>query len=712
MKIAKATAVAAFLFGLIAVARIRSATAGSIPSAHPDETIFVTNGYDVTAYPTGSRGDVAPIALTTDMTYPNGIAVDASGRIYAANFDTNTVTVYAASANGNVPPIAVIGGANTRLANPTAIALDASGKIYVLNSARYSKGSITVYPPLATSTGILNEAPIAAIAGSKTLLDNPTGIALDSRGEIYVTNELRFTAKLDEDFHRGRITVYPAGSDGNIAPIATISGAATGLALPIGIALDSSGNIYVGNSYTANASSSLEYAPSITVYAVGSKGNAPPIAIIAGANTALSYPQGIALDSAGNLYARGYVGNGYSLNVYPAGSNGNVSPAASIAGPDTGLAGVNGIALDSGGSIYVLNSYGGAAQLGSVTVYPAGSSGDAVPTATITSNFTRLPFASGIAVDSPGNIYVTNTLSGAGEDFSIEIYPAGGFATGPPIATIGGDSTGLYYPFAIAVDLSGNIYALNGDNAITVYLAGSVGNVMPNATLNVDTNGKSSPTGVAVDRRGNLYVANQAGENCDKLSCFQTGSDSVAVYRAGSDGDAKPSAVIAVANTNLASPSAIAVGHGGEIYVTNQGPVRCTRGPGYAECSPTGPGSITAYAPGSKGDAVPIATISGPHTGLRFPYEIALDSKGNIYVLNGQPQGIVQIQVGTVIDDERTAIKSVGIPGFFLILTATVPDILIFAAGSNGDVAPIGAIGGPFTGLGYPEGIAIGPGGP
>jgi hypothetical protein len=38
--------------------------------------------------------------------------------------------------------------------------------------------------------------------------------------------------------------------------------------------------------------------------------------------------------------------------------------------------------------------------------------------------------------------------------------------------------------------------------------------------------------------------------------------------------------------------------------------------------------------------------------------------------------------------------------------------IPIFAAGSNGDVAPIGAIGGSFTGLSYPQGIVIGPSGP
>jgi 6-phosphogluconolactonase (cycloisomerase 2 family) len=314
MKVAKTSAVAALLLGMIGVAPIRGAAAGTNPSTHPHATIFVANSYDVTAYPTDSRGDVAPIALTTDMAAPSGIARDASGRIYVTNAHTNTVTVYAANANGNVPPIAIIGGSNTRLASPTRIALDASGKIYVLNSAENPKGNITVYPPLETSTGILNEAPIAAIAGSKTLLENPTGIALDSRGNIYVANELGGPFVRGARFDKGRLTVYPVGSNGNMAPIATISGAATGLAFPVGIALDSDGNIYVANGLTANTRSNLKFDPSITVYPGGSTGNAPPSAIITGDHTGLEYPLGIALDSGRNLYVTGYVsGVGFSV---------------------------------------------------------------------------------------------------------------------------------------------------------------------------------------------------------------------------------------------------------------------------------------------------------------------------------------------------------------------------------------------------------------
>ncbi len=95
------------------------------------------------------------------------------------------------------------------------------------------------------------------------------GAAVDSNGNLYVA-----------DFSSSTVTVYPAGSDGNVAPSATIGGPNTGLNTPDGIALDASGNIYVANFSSAT----------VTVYPAGSNGNVAPSATIGGPNTASTLP--------------------------------------------------------------------------------------------------------------------------------------------------------------------------------------------------------------------------------------------------------------------------------------------------------------------------------------------------------------------------------------------------------------------------------------
>jgi hypothetical protein len=180
--------------------------------------------------------------------------------------------------------------------------------------------------------------------------------------------------------------------------------------------------------------------------------------------------------------------------------------------------------------------------------------------------------------------------------------------------------------------------------------------------------------------------------------------DSVAIFPPGSDGNAKPSAVISGANTKLASPSAIAVDSSENIYVTNEGGPNFHCNP-HCSCGPAGLGNVAIYAPGSNGDVTPIATISGPHTKLQIPYGIALDSNRNIYVLNAMGSFEVCSYLGGGPD------LSQGLEIQNYVDTITGP-ILIFAAGSNGDIPPIGSFGGPFTGLYGPAGIAVGPGGP
>lgn len=137
--------------------------------------IYITNGYsgNVTVYAAGANGNVAPIETVsgsvTGLAYPLGIAVDAARNIYvvnAANYLSATVTVYAAGADGNVPPIQTITGSNTGLNDPRSIAVDAGRNMYVANS---QGNSVTVYS--ADANG--NVAPIRTIIGKKTRLNYP-----------------------------------------------------------------------------------------------------------------------------------------------------------------------------------------------------------------------------------------------------------------------------------------------------------------------------------------------------------------------------------------------------------------------------------------------------------------------------------------------------------------------------------------------------------
>src|SRR5207247_11267666 len=118
---------------------------------------------------------------------------------------------------------------------------------------------------------------------------------------------------------------------------------------------------------------------SITAYAPGARGNATPSTTIAGSNAGLSWPWGIARDAVGNLYVvNSWSSSGStSITVYAAGASGNATPSATITGDNTGLSGPHGIALDAAGRLYVAN--GGS---NTITLYAAGPTGNAAPTAT------------------------------------------------------------------------------------------------------------------------------------------------------------------------------------------------------------------------------------------------------------------------------------------------------------------------------------------
>ncbi len=179
----------------------------------------------------------------------------------------------------------------------------------------------------------------------------------------------------------------------DLPPIIKIRGSA-GMAR--GMAVDSKGNVYMAYSHT------------ILVYPPGSSGYTPPSAEITGPHTGLNWGSGVAVDSTGKIYVvnrRGtpLTGTVGSVTVYPAGANGDVDPIAVINGPQTGLDSEDayGIAVDSSGNIYVVNRGGLHDQNGSVNIYRAGSDGDVAPIASIRGPLTGLRYPEGIALGPP-----------------------------------------------------------------------------------------------------------------------------------------------------------------------------------------------------------------------------------------------------------------------------------------------------------------------
>jgi hypothetical protein len=171
------------------------------------------------------------------------------------------IAVYPASAvskgGGDIPPIARIGSGAL-----TSIAVDSSGKVYATS---WLLANVQVF---ASSTGTIRP-PLATISGSHTQLDSPNAIAVGADGKIYIGNG-GFGAHPDRRTNAGAsITIYGAGSHGNVPPIAVIQGKRTALDTPVAMAVDHSGYIYVVNNSSR-----------VTVYAPGVSGDVTPIASI------------------------------------------------------------------------------------------------------------------------------------------------------------------------------------------------------------------------------------------------------------------------------------------------------------------------------------------------------------------------------------------------------------------------------------------------
>ena len=298
------------------------ATSGGIystPITLAPQTLFVPSytSSNVGERPITASGNPAPTVqiggTNTTISGPTAVTRDNTGTLYVADFNRNAVDIFASGLSGNVAPTLRIIGSSTGISGPEGIGVDSSGNIYVSNR---DAGSVTVYAAGASG----NVAPTRTISGTNTGMLVPQKLAVNPGGDFYVA-----------DASENAILYFAAGASGDAAPTRTIHGSSTAPA-PFGISLDSSGNIYVVNNACSNCGA-------VNVYAAGSNGNAAPLRTITGSSTMIGNGlQGVAVDSSGNIYVTTCQGSGADgVYVFAAGANGNVAPSQSISGASTGM---------------------------------------------------------------------------------------------------------------------------------------------------------------------------------------------------------------------------------------------------------------------------------------------------------------------------------------------------------------------------------------
>lgn len=287
------------------------------------------------------------------------------------------------------------------------------------------------------------------------------------------------------------ILEYAIDATGNAAPIATIAGSKTTLVVPSDVGFDTSGNLYVLDSF--------DMGPSVKVFAAGANGNVAPIRTITRAPTNFSGPVSIALDGSNNIYVLDQLEN--SIDVFAAGATGATVPSRVISGPSTGIGDARSLFVTSTGKIYVADfNLNGCVGVGAISVFASGANGNVAPLQTISGPHTTIFQPVALSVDSQGDIFAANRTGSFNPGEIAEFAPnATGDAT--PLNVIAGSNTTINITGSagLALDASNNLYlTMIGTDAVTVFASGSSGNVAPSRIISGSNTGLAFPLSVRI----------------------------------------------------------------------------------------------------------------------------------------------------------------------------------------------------------------------
>jgi sugar lactone lactonase YvrE len=628
-------------------------------------------------------------ATSAKLSNPTGVAVDASGNVYIADAANGLVEqmspagqiVVVAGGGGTVPSYTSEAATSAKLNNPTGVAVDPSGNVYIADQGNnlveeVTSGQIVVI----AGGGIKTPSNAFPRSASTVLFINPSAVAVDGAQNVYIVDQGR--SKIDE-LTAGQVTVIIGG--GSTVPSFTAEAATSALLnSPSGVNLDAKGNLYVadkGNGLIEEVSGGQ------IIAAVAGGGSTIPTTAGGTASSAqLNGPTGTAVDAIGNVYIADRGNNlverlEKGQAMLPAMAVGSTSPsqtiqvqlqAASVISSITVSKASNGKQEFTVGTVTGCTVGGASNPAGTICIVPVTFS-PAYPglrTGTLTMNNgstvvgTAGLYGTGLGpelVQSPGGLAVI----------------AGGGSTVPSTTAIAPLSALVANPTGMATDAAGNIYVVAGTigNATIDEISAATGQLtvvagggatVPSTTPEPATSAAITPFGIAVDGAGNLYIADYGNFVVEKVDAT-TGQ--IAVIAGG--GGNGPSTTPEPATTASIYPFGVAVDTTGNLYLVDR---FGEYGDGLIEEIPAGTGQIVVVA--GKGFSAPTSTPSPAiSAGFFQPTNVIVDGAGNYYIADAGDDRVEKVTVSTG--------QIVAVAGFGPDLPSTTPTLATDASLNN-----------------------------
>lgn len=240
------------------------------------------------------EGDADGTGTNAQFNAPEGIAIDSQGNLYIADRDNNKIRKITPNGAvttlaGNTAGYADGTGADAQFYGPTGITVDNQDNLYVADNNNNKIRKVTQNGVVSTVAG--NNSGDTDGTGTNAQFNGPQEITADSQGNLYIADSGNH--KIRKINSSGEVTTIAGSIEGN----ADGTGIDAQFATPLGITLDSQGNLYIADSYNHRI---RKITPSGLVSTIA--GSSPGYTDGTGASAQFYFPLKIIIDSQDNLY--------------------------------------------------------------------------------------------------------------------------------------------------------------------------------------------------------------------------------------------------------------------------------------------------------------------------------------------------------------------------------------------------------------------------